>query len=922
MSLPHGVVTFVFSDIEGSTRLWETDPAGMKASLARHDEIVEREIAAVGGHVFKHTGDGFGAAFESVSAGVEAAAGVAGALATEAWPGPSLVSRIGVHAGEAEPRDGDYFGSTVTRTARIMDAGNGGQILVSEAARGLLSGGLPGGMSLVDAGEHRLKDLGEPIRLFRLTGEGASDTRQLRTLERAPHNLPIQLSTFVGREGQIKEVADLVRTSRLVTLTGIGGVGKTRLSLQVAAELLGEFEHGAWLVELAPLSEPGLIPDTVCNALNVPQDSALTADERLTKFLRDRHALLVVDNCEHLIDDVARFIDGVLRACPDVHVLTTSREGLAVTGEALWRVPSLRVDDDAAAVELFAERARLVQPGFAITDENLSTVADLCVRLDGIPLAIELATARLKMLSVEQIAQHLSDRFRLLTGGGRTSVERQRTLKAMMDWSYDLLTESEQALLRRLAVFSDGFTYEAAEEVCSGEMLARFEVLDLLGRLVEASVVTFESDPRPRYRLLETVRQYALDKLVEAGEADEARLRHAEHFQVSSRAVESALGEGDLSVMDIAGDELGNYRTAMTWALEADRGTIALEMACNLRPYFWNRMMYRESVKWLSSAVDLVDDDHHLTALGVSYALTDASNIGDGKLALELGERAERLLEATDDARVRGRLANSLASVQMTTDVARAEALWAEATELLRSAGDPHWSAPVQNRYITAWMMNAPEHGDELIALAREAAASGTSIHLWVIETSFALLDERYGEVIDSASTHDPVDEWEEAMGLVFLAHAQRASGRPDAALETIAKLLSLPGTFADGWIGWMAALAHLELGDVDAAVAAFTAPNAYDESLPWITDRLNVAWLWAMVAERRSSHEEAATLLGWADAASAAAKARPTAHDGRLVEATREAVREALGDRRFEEAYSRGQELEWEDLPLVGQSR
>lgn len=922
VSLPHGVVTFVFSDIEGSTRLWETDADGMRLSLARHDEIVQREIAAVGGHRFKHTGDGFGAAFESVSAGIAAAAGVARAMDAETWPGPALVSRIGVHAGEAEPSDGDYFGSTVTRTARIMDAGNGGQILVSEVARGLLGGGLPNGMSLVDAGAHRLKDLGEPIRLFRLTGDGAEDTRQLRTLERAPHNLPVQLSRFVGREGQIKEISELVRSDRLVTLTGIGGVGKTRLSLQVAAELLGEFEHGAWLVELAPLSEPGLIPDTACGALEIPQDSEVAADQRLVKFLRDREALLIIDNCEHLIDDVARFVDDLLRACPDVRVLATSREGLAVTGEAQWRVPSLRVDEDAAAVELFAERARLVQPGFTVTDANLAQVADLCIRLDGIPLAIELATARLKMLSVEQIVQHLSDRFRLLTGGGRTSVERQRTLKAMMDWSYDLLSDSEQTLLRRLAVFSDGFTYEAAEEVCSGETLARFEVLDLLGRLVEASMVTFESDLRPRYRLLETVRQYALDELMEAGEADDARLRHAEYFRAASRSVESAASVGDLSMMVATAEELGNYRTAMTWALDAGRGEIALELACNLRPFFWARMMYRESFRWLSSALDMVDDGHPLAGLGTSYALVDAGNMGDGRLTVEMNARAERLLEVTDDLRTQGRLANALAIVQLSRDVARADSLFREAARLLRSAEDPHWSAPVQNRYLTSWLMNAPELRDEVMGLAAEARAEGTSIHEWILEVLFDVLDERYQQVIHSAEEHDPADEWEKAMLLFLLAHAQRASGHPGAALETVAEMLSLPGKVVAGWIGWLTGTSHLELGDIDAAVAGFDAPTAYDEHLPWIGDRLNVAWFCAMVAERRGSFEQAATLLGWADKASEAASVRPVAHDERLIATSRTAAREALGDRQFDEAHSRGRDLEWEDLPLVTERR
>ena len=919
MDLPSGVVTFVFSDIEGSTMLWESDPSGMRSSLARHDEIVKTEVEAAHGTVFKHTGDGFGAAFDSVTAGLEAAARVAAAMADEAWDGPALRCRIGVHSGEAEPRDGDYFGSTVTRTARVMDAGNGGQILVSEAARRLLGSGPPTGTSLVDAGEHRLKDLGEPIRIYRLIGSGADDPRELRTLERAPHNLPIQLSTFVGREGQIKEVTDLVRHSRLVTLTGIGGVGKTRLSLQVAAELLAEFDDGAWFVELAPLTEAGLLADTVNNALKIPQDSSLSADELLVKFLSTRRALLVIDNCEHLIDDVATFVDGLLRSCPDVHVLTTSREGLAVMGEVLWRVPSLRVDDDAAAVELFADRARLVQPGFTVNEDNLSAVADLCVRLDGIPLAIELATARLKMLSVEQIAQHLNDRFRLLTGGSRTAVERQRTLRAMMDWSYDLLSDMEQALLRRLAVFYDGFTYVAAEEVCSGDTLARFEVLDLLGRLVEASVVTFDADVRPRYRLLETVRQYSLDKLVDAGEADEARLRHAEFFRSASAEVGAALDHGDFSAMETGSDELGNFRAAMTWAVEAGEGELALELACNLRGYFWNRVMYRESLKWLSSALDMVeDDDSPLVARGMAFALTDAGNIGGGERIVELTARAQKLYDSTTDDASRGALANALAAETMQSDLKRADELFAEAAQLLRSVGDPRWAAPVQNRFITSWVMNSRESEAEILALVDEAAAEGTSIHAAVVRTTFTVLAERYQEVIDFVSRRDPIDDWEEAMMLYFRAHAERATGDPAAAIESIQRFASVPGTFADGWVGWHTGMAYLQLGEIEAAIDGFMAPRAYDAHFPYATDRVNVGWFWAMVASRRGDPETTAILLGFAETLAESVGINPLAFDRQLIDAAAATAREALGEDRYSALFDRGAETRWDDLPLV----
>jgi predicted ATPase len=773
-------------------------------------------------------------------------------------------------------------------------------------------------MEFVDAGEHRLKDLGEPVKLNRLVGHGANDPRQLRTLERAPHNLPIQLSSFVGRQGQIKELADLVRQSRLVTLSGIGGVGKTRLSLQVAADVLSDFTDGAWFVELAPLAEAGLLADTVANALSIPQDSTASAERRLFKFLAERRALVVIDNCEHLIDDVAAFVDSLLRACPEVHVLATSREGLSVMGEVLWRVPSLRVDDDAAAVELFADRARLVQPTFSITNENLSTVADLCVRLDGIPLAIELATARLKMLTVEQVAQHLNDRFRLLTGGSRTAVERQRTLRAMMNWSYDLLSDHEQALLRRLSVFYDGFTYEAAEEVCSGELLPRFEVLDLLGRLVEASVVTFETDLR-RYRLLETVRQYALDKLFEADEADEARLRHAEFFLTISRSVRDGLDRDDFTFMNVGNDELGNNRAAMTWALESGRGELALELACNLRMYFWNRVMYRESTKWLTSALDLVEDGASpYVPIGAAFALTDATNLSDIALIARLLPRVQRLFESEVSDDGRGALANALASHTMATDVRRADELYREAHKLLRAAGSVRWASAVQNRFLTAFFMDSDEHRQEVLSLVDEALAEGVSIHESAVRIAFMCIAEENEQLLEYTKTRDPVDDWEDAMFSLFKAQAQRATGRFDDAMTSIQRAAAVLGPNAPGAAEWQTAMLCLQKGLVDEAVAALQVPTAELQVQPECYERIRFCAAWLIIAERRMDYTATATLAGHIDSLKTSAHVRLPAFDQRTVSASIDVAREALGDEVFEDHRQKGLEMGWEDVALA----
>ena len=890
----------------------------MRHSLARHDALVAEIIKAAGGHIFKHTGDGFGAAFSSVSAALEGAAQLATRIADETWQGPALSCRVGVHSGEAEPQGDDYFGASVTRTARVTDAANGGQIVVSEASHRLIGGQTPHGMSFVDVGEHRLKDLAGPIGLYRLEGPGAMDQRLLRTLETAPHNLPVQLSSFVGREAQIKEVADLVTTSRLVTLTGIGGVGKTRLSLQVAAETMSQFDHGVWFVELASLAETGLVADTAANALSVPQDSTVSAEQRVLRFLRDRRALLIIDNCEHLIDDVAEFVDRLLRACPDVHVLTTSREGLAVTGEVLWRVPSLRVDDDAAAVELFAERARLARPEFTVNDENRETVAELCTRLDGIPLAIELATARLKMLSVEQIAEHLGDRFRLLTGGSRTAMERQRTLRAMMDWSYDLLSGEQQALLRRLAVFYDGFAYEAAEEVCSDETLPRFEVLDLLGRLVEASMVTFEPDIRPRYRLLETVRQYSLDKLLEAGEADQARLRHAEFFQAASVHLRERLDHGDASMMEEGHDELGNYRAAMTWAAEAGEGELLLELAANLRVYFWNRVMYRESVRWLMAGIDMVPDaTSELFCEAVAMALTDAGNSSDVTAIEKLRPMADHLFRAVEGDLARGALANAIAADMMRSDFRRADEMLQEAHRLLRRAGSPRWTAPVQNRFLTSWFMNSRESEEEVLGLVEEAVAEGLNIHATVVQTGFMLIGEEYEHVIRRAEHHEPRDEWDEAMMLLFRVVAERALGRLDAAIETIDRAETILGPNVPGATALHKSMTYLQQGELTLAIDAFETPYAHD-ALPDAYSRLTASAFWAMVAEQRGDHETAAELWGFWDELAEASHHRPSSLEGNLQEASRQRSTEGLDQDRFVELTDAGRHTPWKELPLV----
>jgi predicted ATPase/class 3 adenylate cyclase len=539
--LPTGTVTFLFTDIEGSTRLWEQHPEAMGAAVARHDALAAAVIAPHRGVLVKSRGEGDSlfAVFAQASDALAAASALQQAVLAEPWPAETpLRVRIALHTAAAELRDGDYYGLGVNRCARLRAVAHGGQVLFSSPTYDRVRDHLPEGAALRDLGSHRLKDLQQPEQLFQLLHPALpADFPPLRSLAAFAHNLPVQLTRFIGREREMADVKRLLAASHLLTLTGSGGCGKTRLALQVAADLLEEYTDGVWLVELAALTDPALVAQTVVSALGAREEPSRTPAQTLLEYLRPKHLLLVLDNCEHLLAACAQLADTSLRSCPNLRVLASSREGLGVAGEQTYRVPSLSVPDaehlpslerlqEFEAVQLFAARAALSQPTFAVTAANARAVVQVCRRLDGIPLAIELAAARVKALPVEKVAERLDDRFRLLTGGSRTALPRQQTLRALIDWSYDLLTETERKLLRRLSVFAGGWTLEAAEAVCSGDGLDEWEVLDLVTTLVDKSLVQYEAgEGEARYRLLETVRQYARDRLLESGEADVARGR-------------------------------------------------------------------------------------------------------------------------------------------------------------------------------------------------------------------------------------------------------------------------------------------------------------------------------------------------------------------------------------------------------------
>jgi predicted ATPase/class 3 adenylate cyclase len=598
-----GIVTFLFTDIEGSTRLWEREPERMRPALAQHDAIARGLVERHRGVLVKMSGDGVHAAFDDPLDAVTMAIELQRSLADpEATHGVSLLVRCGLHAGVEEHRDNDFFGRSVNRAARIMSAAHGGQVLVSETVATLLRERLPDGVGLRDLGSARLRDLASPERIFQIEHvELRRDFPALRSLEGTPNNLPQQMTSFVGRESELAEVTALLAGSRLVTLVGPGGIGKTRLSLQVAADAMDDFPDGVWLIELAPLTDPARVPQAVASVLGVKEEAGRPVLEAVLKHVAQSQLLLVLDNCEHLPNACAELASALLQASPRLKIIASSREHLHTAGERVHAVHALSLPQPQQiasiealsgfeAVRLFVERASAAQPAFRATDANAAAIADICRRLDGIPLAIELAAARVRALSVEAIATRLGDRFRLLAGGNRAALPRQQTLRALIDWSYDLLTEPERTVLRRLSVFAGGWTLEAAEGVTAGGAVRDHDVLEQLTHLVEKSLVVLEPAGN-RYHLLDTVRQYAQDRLDEAGDGDDARNRHlAFHLALAQKARPELVGSQQqhwLARLDL---EQENLLLAHAWSGRAQGAAESgLRLVSSMRRYWMMR---------------------------------------------------------------------------------------------------------------------------------------------------------------------------------------------------------------------------------------------------------------------------------------------------------------------------------------------
>lgn len=595
MTPPQGTVTFVFTDIVGSTRLWEKHPAAMGDAVRRHDDILRGIFTSAGGHIFKTVGDAFCVAFAESAAALTAAAQAQRALAAAPWgeTGPLLV-RIGVHTGSAEFRDSDYFGGTLNRAARIESAAHGGQVLVSGVTRALTLDTLPDGFQWRDLGEHRLKGLERPEHLFQLAGPGlTADFPPPRSLSVLPNNLPAQTTRFIGRTAELEAAArHLTGPTRLLTLTGTGGTGKTRLALETGTRLLDAFRDGVWLVELALLTDAARLPGTIIATLGLREEPDRPATDTLLDALRRQNLLLILDNCEHLPGGVAALGSRLLKACPDLRLLATSRSALGIAGEVTLPVPPLAIFDlhrhrhsgrglaaelaTSEAVILFTERARAVRPDFVVDESNASAVAEICSRLDGIPLALELAAARLRLLDPAQIAARLADRFRLLRTSDQQRLPHQQTLQALVDWSHDLLTDQEKILFRRLGVFTGGRSLEAIEAVCPCGSLDESDILDVLQGLVEKSLVAVETGEsgEQRYTILESVWQYAREALRASGEEERLREAHARYFLTWAEDAEPHFQRADqarwLARFD---DDLFNLDTAIRWFLSKGLAT-------------------------------------------------------------------------------------------------------------------------------------------------------------------------------------------------------------------------------------------------------------------------------------------------------------------------------------------------------------
>ncbi|MEO8665062.1 MAG: tetratricopeptide repeat protein [Ignavibacteria bacterium] len=661
--IPTGSVTFLFTDIEGSTRLAQEFPNSYNSILQKHDSILDKAIESHNGFVFKKIGDAFCSGFESSSDAIAAAHEIQKKLAEHEWDKFHLKVRIGLHRGEAEYLNDDYAGYiTLSRVSRIMSVANGGQVLLTQEVyndAGDLS--LPG-ISFRDLGERKLKDIILPEHIYQLvSNELQSDFPQLKSLDIRPNNLPLQITKFIGREREIAEIKNLLTGTRKLTIVGSGGTGKTRLAIRAATDLIDEFENGVWFVELSALNDPELIEKEISIALNLKEEGDKNLIDILKEYLEDKQLLIIFDNSEHLLDKCAEIAYALLQRCPKLKIISTSRESLNISGEKIYRVPPLSVPDNSTdhtpeslkeyeSSRLFIERASSIKHDFKVTDENADALAELCRKLDGIPFAIELAATRVNVLSIDKILDRLNDRFKLLTRGSSTALPRHQTLRALIDWSYDMLNENEKLLLQRLSIFMGGWAFEAAEQICSDETIDEIDILDLLTSLESKSLITVnEVNGNVRYNMLETIKQYCSEKLEEKSGV------YKKHFEYYINTLDPAIRKEKKTEqkewVGLLESELDNLRVAIQWTMENEPEN-TFRLITSLRNFWLIKAFLREGFQTCRKAlaIETVTDkklraEVLLTAAEMCYGLgnfSELENYANESLTLftEVGDKA------------------------------------------------------------------------------------------------------------------------------------------------------------------------------------------------------------------------------------------------------------------------------------------
>jgi predicted ATPase/class 3 adenylate cyclase/DNA-binding NarL/FixJ family response regulator len=841
--LPTGTVTLLLADVENSTGLWESRPEEMTAAFARLDQALSALVAAHGGvrPVEQGEGDSFVVAF------ARASDALACALELQRAPLAPISLRIGVHTGEVQLRGEDnYIGPTINRTARLRNLAHGGQTVLSGVTEALVADALPADVWLTDLGTHELRGVSRREHVVQLCHPDLrNDFPPLRVAKAMVlQHLPAQLTNFIGRRTEIAELQQIIAENRLVTLTGAGGAGKTRLAVQVAAQVVGEFADGVWFIDLAPITNPVVVPLTVARTLGLPDQPGRSTMEILLGFVGERSMLLLLDNCEHLLDACGQMIGELLDACPRLTILTTSREPLGLPGELTWRVPSLSLDDE--AIELFTDRARRARPDFRVSDDSLALVTEICQRLDGMPLAIELAAARTRALSLPQIVDSLHDRFRLLTGGARTAVRRQQTLRASVDWSHALLTEPERVLFRRLAVFMGGFDLDAAQAVGASTEVERYQILDQLGLLVDKSLVVADQvGGGMRYRLLETVRQYGLEKLSESGEAVDVRARHRDHYTESAAMLQTQMQAGDERLMQWAEVEIDNLGAAFAWSRENSDVEAALRLVSSLHPFWERRGRLREGLAGFDAVLTEERPPDVAPAVWVRAVADHSALMAWTGTPADVDRAREALAVARrlDDPAL---LAQALVSCGMLAayNAEVAQPYFAEAIDLVRAAGD-RWTLC----QILTWTAGIAVLAGEPMA-ARAAAEEGrdladalgdrffsTNCRIWL---GLALAAQ--GKLADADRVlHSLPDEAQAAGDLatkvagcvahgVVLYHQGQSVAAHAAAQSALAASDAVGGFYRDSVY---TVFAHAALAAGDAAAATQACEAAWRHTVP-----------------------------------------------------------------------------------------